>query len=53
MAMTNMLKLVSTTFKYYHLTMEDPGQKISALSVGISEKDGPLICRVKRRQQKE
>ncbi|KAM5384641.1 hypothetical protein ACJZ2D_001386 [Fusarium nematophilum] len=49
MAMTNMLKLVSTTFKHYRLKMVDPKQKISTLSVGISEKDGPLLCRAKRR----
>lgn len=50
MAMTNMLKLVSTTFKHYHLEMEDPKQKITTLSVGISEKEGPLFCRVRRRE---
>lgn len=49
MAMTNMLKLVSTTFKNYRLTMEDPDQKIDMVSVGISEKDGPLMCWVRRR----
>ncbi|KAH7169911.1 cytochrome P450 [Dactylonectria macrodidyma] len=49
MAMTNMLKLVSTTVKYYHLEMEDPGQKISTMSVGISEKEGPLLCRTRKR----
>lgn len=49
MAMTNMLKLVSTTIKHYELTMEDPEQKVKTLSVGISEKEGPLMCRVRRR----
>ena len=49
MAMTNMLKLVATTFKNYHLEMEDPMQTISTISVGISEKEGPLMCRVRRR----
>ncbi|KAH7247760.1 cytochrome P450 [Fusarium solani] len=49
MAMTNMLKLVATTFKNYHLEMEDPTQIISTISVGISEKEGPLMCRVRRR----
>ncbi|KAJ3528134.1 hypothetical protein NM208_g10348 [Fusarium decemcellulare] len=49
MAMVNMLKLISTTFKYYHLEMKDPKQKISTLSVGISEKEGPLLCRVSKR----
>ena len=49
MAMTNMLKLVSTTFKYYQLEMADPTQKITTLSVGISEKEGPLMCRVRKR----
>ncbi|KAH6871509.1 cytochrome P450 [Thelonectria olida] len=49
MAMTNMLKLVSTTFKYYDLEMIDPKQKISTISVGISEKEGPLMCRIRRR----
>lgn len=49
MAMTNMLKLVATTFKNYHLEMEDPTQIISTISVGISEKEGPLMCRVRKR----
>ncbi|KAM6520189.1 hypothetical protein FALCPG4_013742 [Fusarium falciforme] len=49
MAMTNMLKLVATTFKNYHLEMEDPTQIIFTISVGISEKEGPLMCRVRRR----
>ncbi|KAH6952169.1 cytochrome P450 [Fusarium avenaceum] len=49
MAMTNMLKLISTTFKHYHLEMVDPKQEISTISIGISEKDGPLLCRVTRR----
>ena len=51
MAMTNMLKLVSTTFKHYALEMVHPEEKIATLSVGISEKEGPLICRVKRREK--
>lgn len=49
MAMTNMLKLVCSTFKHYHLEVEDPGHKIGTVSVGISEKEGPLICRVRMR----
>lgn len=49
MAMTNMLKLVATTFKCYELEMVEPKQVISTISVGISEKEGPLLCRVRRR----
>ncbi|KIW99464.1 uncharacterized protein Z518_11203 [Rhinocladiella mackenziei CBS 650.93] len=49
MAMTNILKTLTTVLKNYTLEMEDPKQKISTLSVGISEKEGPLKCRVKRR----
>ncbi|KAK1675963.1 cytochrome P450 [Colletotrichum godetiae] len=50
MAMTNMLKLVATTFKCYELEMMmEPEHAISTISVGISEKEGPLMCRVRRR----
>lgn len=50
MAMTNLLKVLVTVLRYYDLEMEDPGQKITTLSVGISEKEGPLLCRVKKRR---
>ncbi|KAK0381052.1 hypothetical protein CLIM01_01628 [Colletotrichum limetticola] len=49
MAMTNMLKLVATTFKCYDLEAVEPMEAISTISVGISEKEGPLLCRVRRR----
>ncbi|KAL6407021.1 hypothetical protein AUP68_09842 [Ilyonectria robusta] len=49
MAMTNILKVLTTVLKHYQLEMMDPKQKISTISVGISEKDGPLECRVRRR----
>ncbi|KAE9571222.1 hypothetical protein CGMCC3_g12687 [Colletotrichum fructicola] len=49
MAMTNMLKLVAITFRCYDLEMVGPVQEISTISVGISEKEGPLLCRVHRR----
>jgi benzoate 4-monooxygenase len=49
MAMTNLLKTLVTVLKYYELEMADPNQEISTLSVGISEKEGPLLCRVGRR----
>lgn len=49
MAMTNILKVLTTVLKHYDLEMMDPKQKISTISVGISEKDGPLECRVRRR----
>ncbi|KAH6685925.1 cytochrome P450 [Plectosphaerella plurivora] len=49
-AFTNMLKLVCTTFKNYGLQMENPEEKIGTISVGISEKEGPLVCRVWRRE---
>ena len=49
MAMTNLLKVLVTVLLHYDLEMEDPEQKITTLSVGISEKEGPLLCRVKKR----
>ena len=49
MAMTNILKVLVTVLLHYDLKMEHPEQKITTLSVGISEKEGPLLCRVKKR----
>lgn len=49
MAMTNLLKVLVTILCYYELEMQDPEQNITTLSVGISEKEGPLLCRVRRR----
>ncbi|KAH7010076.1 cytochrome P450 [Ilyonectria destructans] len=49
MAMTNILKVLTTVLKHYELEMMDPKQKISTISVGISEKDSPLECRVRKR----
>lgn len=49
LAMTNILKVLVTVLKNYSLEMVDPDEEIVTISVGISEKEGPLMCRVKRR----
>jgi cytochrome P450 len=48
-AMTNILKVFTTVLKNYSLEMVDSKQRITTINVGISEKDGPLRCRVKSR----
>ena len=49
MAMMNILKVATTILKFYELDLVEPDQEIRAVSVGISEKEGPLRVRVKRR----
>lgn len=50
MAMTNILKVVTTVLKNYQLEMVNPKEKIVTANVGISEKAGPLICLAKKRR---
>jgi len=47
--MTNILKVLVTVLKNYTLELVHPDEEILAISVGISEKEGPLMCRVKSR----
>jgi benzoate 4-monooxygenase len=49
MAMTNILKVVTTVVKCYQLDSTDLEDKVRTVSVGISEKEGPLRVRVQRR----
>ena len=49
-AMTNILKVLTTMLRRYELAAVDPIQKIRTVSVGISEKEGPLRCRVRMRR---
>lgn len=49
LAMTNILKVLVTVLKNYTLELVHPDEEILAISVGISEKEGPLMCRVKSR----
>jgi len=49
--MTNILKVVTTILKSYELEMVDPDHKITILSMGLSEKEGPLMVRVRRRMK--
>lgn len=46
MAMANMLKVLTTVLRRYRLEAVDLEDKIGTLSVGISEKEGLLRCRV-------
>ena len=49
MAMTNILKVVSTVLTRFKFEMVDAQQTIRPSSVGISEKEGPLLCRIRAR----
>ena len=49
-AMANILKVLTTVLRRYELEAVGLEDKIRSLSVGISEKDGPLMCYVRRRQ---
>jgi hypothetical protein len=53
MAMTNILKVTTTLLKYYEIEMMDSKQRITTISVGISEKEGPLMCQVRKRNDGE
>lgn len=48
-AMANMLKVLTTVLRRYELQAVAPEEKIGTVSVGISEKDGALMCRVRVR----
>ncbi|OAL45725.1 cytochrome P450 [Pyrenochaeta sp. DS3sAY3a] len=50
MAMANLLKVLTTVLRRYELEAVGLEDKIRTLSVGISEKEGQLMCRVRRRQ---
>ena len=49
MAMTNILKTVASVLKAYDLEWTEAKQPIRAVDVGISEVEGPLLCRVRKR----
>ncbi|KAK6197122.1 hypothetical protein LQW54_010917 [Pestalotiopsis sp. IQ-011] len=49
LAMMNILKVTTTLLKRYEFVLEHPKEKIVSVSVGISEKEGPLMCRVRKR----
>ncbi|KAK5056690.1 hypothetical protein LTR84_012222 [Exophiala bonariae] len=49
MAMTSILKVLTTLLKNYQLEMVDPKQKIVTANVGISEMEGPLMCLANKR----
>lgn len=49
LAMMNILKVTTTLLRRYDIVMENPKEKIVSVSVGISEKEGPLMCRVRKR----
>ncbi|KAI4596307.1 hypothetical protein KJ359_005436 [Pestalotiopsis sp. 9143b] len=49
LAMMNILKVTTTLLRRYEVVMEDPKEKIVSVSVGISEKEGPLMCHVRKR----
>lgn len=50
-AMTNILKVTSTLLRRYTLQAVDTEQKRPRLySVGVTEMDGPMLCRVQKRE---
>lgn len=48
-AQTNIVKLAAALFRNYTLELCDPNETLIVDSLGISEKKGPLLCRVQKR----
>ncbi|OBS16909.1 hypothetical protein FPOA_12545 [Fusarium poae] len=49
MAMMNILKVLSTLLRNYKLEQVHPEEPIDTVSVGISEKEGGLVCKISKR----
>jgi cytochrome P450 len=49
MALTNIQKVVATILRRYHIEAVDEKEELKTFSVGIVEKAGPLLCRIRFR----
>jgi hypothetical protein len=49
MALTNIQKVVATILRRYHIEAIDDKEELETHSVGVAEKAGPLLCRIKFR----
>jgi benzoate 4-monooxygenase len=48
-AQTSIFKLMAAVFRNYVIELVDPEEKLVMISLGISEKKGPLLCKVRKR----
>ncbi|KAH8889199.1 cytochrome P450 [Thozetella sp. PMI_491] len=49
-ANVNILKVLSTLWRNFEFEPVDPQEKLQMESLGVGEKKGPLLCRVRRRE---
>ena len=50
MATTNIQKVVATVLRRYHIEAVDEKEELKTFSVGITEMEGPLFCKVRFRK---
>jgi len=50
MATTNIQKVVATVLRRYHIEAVDQKDELKTFSVGITELEGPLFCKVRFRK---
>lgn len=46
----SVLKVLVTLWRNYQFSVVDEQEELAVESVGIDEKEAPLLCRVKRRE---
>jgi hypothetical protein len=49
MALTNIQKVAATLLRRYHIEAVDEKEVLTTHSVGITEKAGPLLCKIRFR----
>jgi hypothetical protein len=50
MALTNIQKVVASILRRYHIEAVDEKEELHTHSVGVTEKAGPLFCRIRFRE---
>lgn len=50
MALTNIQKVVATVLRRYQIEVVDEKEELRTHSVGVAEKEGPLLCRIRFRK---
>lgn len=50
MALTNIQKVVASVLRRYHIEAVDEKEELETHSVGVAEKAGPLLCRIRFRE---
>lgn len=53
MATTNIQKVVATVLRRYHIEAVDVKKELKTFSVGITELEGPLFCKVRFRKSQQ